>query len=330
MPTLVSDLAMFLLLIGGGGLWVASWLHVKRPTEAFCVGLGFAMLGLFFAGFLVHVASLPRLIWFALPGLAAIGLWTRRRQLGSIFKDPELRAVAGAWAIFAAWSIGLLGLVVVYSGGSWCSDWLEHYDRAVVFLHGSASDQLFYKGYYTLSARPPLINVVTAVLMRLGGRDFADCQVLMTLLGTLIIFPAWLLTARWIPKCPANTPYLLGLLLMINPMVMQNLTFNWTKSHTAFWVLGGVYFLLRGLLDADDRRSRMLAFAALAAGMLTHYSAGPWVVICVGAYVLLSRSRWFTAGFWRETANHGVIAALIFTPWLGWLSLQKGDRKSVV
>jgi hypothetical protein len=259
-----------------------------------------------------------------LPALAALGLWTRRRRIAPLLRDAELRRVSGAWAIFAAWSLGLLGLVVVYSGGFWSGDWLEHYQRAVFFLQGGPSDQLFLKGLYTLSARPPLANVVTAVFMRIGGGGFADCQVFMTLLGTSLLFPAWLLASRWQSQGRSAAPFLLGVLLMLNPMVMQNLTFNWTKSLTAFWILGGVYLLLRGLLDRDWLSGRRLAFAALAAGMLTHYSAGPWILVCVGAFLLLSRDRWPTLRFWRETATHGGIALLILAPWLVWITAQRG------
>lgn len=324
MSTLVPDILLFLLLAGGGGLWFASLWRGVRPAEALCIGLGCVYLAVFLAGFAVHVTSAPRELWFALPALAVLGLWTRRRRIAPLLRDEELRRVSGAWAVFAIWSLGLLGLVVVYSGGFWSGDWLEHYQRAVFFLQGGSSDQLFLKGIYTLSARPPLANVVTAVFMRLGGGGFADCQVFMTLLGTSLLFPAWLLASRWSPPGRPSTPFLIGALLMLNPMVMQNLTFNWTKSLTAFWILSGVYFLLRGRLDRDWLSARLLAFAALAAGMLTHYSTGPWILVCVGVFLLLSRAHWLTTAFWRETATHAAVAILILAPWLVWITAQRG------
>ncbi|MEY4489415.1 MAG: hypothetical protein RIQ79_1923, partial [Verrucomicrobiota bacterium] len=283
MTTLIWDLAVFILLVFGAALLIAPLWKKLSPAEAFTAGIGSSLFLIFLTGFTVHVTGVPRALWWALPVLLVTSLLAGRHRLKPFLQDKELRKLGGAWMIFAVWTIGLLGFVLIYSGGSWCSDWLEHYERALFFLHGGEAGRHFYKNLYSLSARPPLANVVTAVLMHLSGREFADFQVFNSLLGTLIIFPAWLLCRRW-ARPDTAAPLMLCAVLMLNPMVMQNLTFAWTKLITAFWVLSGVYFLLAGLRDPDGRHYRALGFSALSAAMLSHYSAGPWIVVAVGVY----------------------------------------------
>lgn len=324
MLTLIPDLATFLLLIPGGALLWASWLRHRRPAEAFALGLGGSLLAIFFVGLGIHIQSLPRLLWLVLPTAIAGGLWWRRSEVAAVARDAELRALGLAWIIFAAWSLGLLGLVVVYSGGGWAGDWVEHFERANFFLSGGGPNQKFYRGYYTLSARPPLANVVTSALMYLSGRTFADYQVFTTLLSTLILFPTWLLAARWMPRAGASSPFVVCVLLMLNPMVAQNLTFAWTKLPAAFWILLGTYFLLGGFTAAGDAPARRIGFACLAAAMVTHYSAGPWILVALGAYVVHGRSRLRSRDFWKETAAHALTALLILGPWAFWISAREG------
>lgn len=323
MPTLLLDLVVFVVLVFGGALCIAPLWKKLTPLEAFTAGIGGSLFLIFLAGLGVHVARLPRSLWWFIPLLLMVSLLLGRRGVKPFLQNIELRNLAVAWSIFAVWTLGLLAFVLVYSGGSWCSDWLEHYERARFFLHGGEATQHFYKNLYSLSARPPLANVVTAVMMHLSGDAFADFQVINALLGTLIIFPAWLLCRNW-AKPGTATPLLLCAILMLNPMVMQNLTFAWTKLITAFWILGGAHFLLAGLNDPRGRHYRALGFAALAAAMLSHYSAGPWIIVAVGVYFVAAHPRPSQRAFWIETAGHAGLALLIFAPWLVWIVGQLG------
>ncbi len=59
----------------------------------------------------------------------------------------------------------------------------------------------------------------------------------------------------------------------MNPAVMQNATYTWTKSLTAFFVIFAVCLYLAAWRKRDPVRMTA-AFACLAAGLLVHYSAG--------------------------------------------------------
>jgi len=312
----------FAWIVLGGGL--AFGAGIRRPAvEAFTLGVCLVLSAVFLAGFGAYVTHLPTAVWWSLPVAVLVGLARRRRAAAALLRDPGLRSALIAWAVLALWSFGLLACVGSYSGGHWAGDWIEHYERADFFRVAGPPDQRFLAGSYTLAARPPFTNVVTGVVLRLGGGGFAEFQILNALLGGLVIFPLTLLAARWAGAGRALVPWLLPLLL-VNPMVAQNLAFAWTKLPTAFWILCACFFLLRGLLDADAPRDRLIGFALLAVAMLNHYSAGPWILVWVLVYALRRRDFWATPAFWKETGRHAVIAVCILGVWAGWATAQFG------
>jgi hypothetical protein len=312
----------FAWIVLGGGL--AFGAGIRRPAvEAFTLGVCLVLSAVFLAGFGAYVTHLPTAVWWSLPVAVLVGLARRRRAAAALLRDPGLRSALIAWSVLALWSFGLLACVGSYSGGHWAGDWIEHYERADFFRVAGPPDQRFLAGSYTLAARPPFTNVVTGVVLRLGGGGFAEFQILNALLGGLVIFPLTLLAARWAGPGRALVPWLLPLLL-VNPMVAQNLAFAWTKLPTAFWILCACFFLLRGLLDADAPRERLIGFALLAVAMLNHYSAGPWILVWVLVYALRRRDAWATPAFWKETGRHAVIAVCILGVWAGWATAQFG------
>ena len=108
-----------------------------------------------------------------------------------------------------------------------------------------------------------------------------------------------------------------ALLFMLNPSVLENSTYAWTKLITVFFVLTGVYFFLPALA-AGSRRRLAAAFVFLAAGLLAHYSAGPYAVAIVTAYFWWRRSHWWRRAFWTETAICALPAALLLATWFVW------------
>jgi hypothetical protein len=323
----VGAVATFIWLVFGGGLALAARLRRHDPLEAFCLGVCGALALLFIAGFGVFAFSLPRLCWQPLPALVAFGLIVQLPRLRSLCADPALQRFALSWLLFALWALGLLACITTYSGGHWAGDWIEHYERAEFIRHGGPLSQTFLLGTYTFTARPPLANAITAVMLDLThGPVFPSYQIFTTLLGSLVFLPITLLIRRWCPSPSrfATAASVALLLLLVNPMVAQNITFAWTKLPTAFWILVGSYFLLRGLLDNDNLYSRALGFVALAFGFLCHFSAGVWIVLWVFFYGAHHRSRLHRFAFWRETALHAGLAALVFSLWFGWALAHYG------
>src|SRR5437879_13789989 len=75
-------------------------------------------------------------------------------------------------------------------------------------------------------------------------------------------------------------------LFAMNPVVMQNVTYTWTKAFTAFYVVLGLGFYLAAWRKNDLLRMTV-AFGALSAGLLAHYSAGPSLLFLTLSYLLL-------------------------------------------
>lgn len=276
MRDLIVQTAVFVIAVFGVGAALGPS-TLDRPVVRLTAGivLGFLLQFAFgFAGFAFHLPNRVVAIGMAAGCVALIGL--RHRAIRTLYRDAETRRFLASWALFAAWTLGLLSLIVTYSGGGWVADWVEHWQRTQFFLDRGSLDTRFAV-IYSLPARPPLANLVTAVWLECTGRDFAGFQVYTTLFGSLIVLPAWLLFARG-ARSEARVGWLI-LLLMLSPLVAQNSTFAWTKLPTAFFVLTGIALLLETLAErSTDECMPVIASAALALGVLTHYSAAPWCV----------------------------------------------------
>jgi hypothetical protein len=213
------------------------------------------------------------------------------------------------------WCLGWLSLVQNYSGGGWTSDWFEHWERALFFLHRAPADQLFL-GLYPLTARPPLENIVTAACLHLTTEDFAHYQLFSTLLSSLVFLPAALLVTRWSPERTAVA--VLAVLFMVNPLFVQNTVFPWTKLPAALLVLAALYFFLRHRDGHAPRISALLFAAALAAALLTHYSAAPYAVALGLGWLLWRPAGTGRSEFLRITVLAAGAGGLLLATWFGW------------
>jgi hypothetical protein len=293
-----------------------------RPLVRLAIGVTLAIGGWFaggFVGFALGASNAVTAMLLAVPAVAAVVL--RRRAALTLAREPEVRTFLAAWAVFAAWSLGLLALVVTYSGGGWVADWFEHWQRTLFFVERQPLETRF-AAIYSLTARPPLANLVIALLLAPVGATFPHFQVGMTLAGTLVLLPAWIAATRWGGARAAG--WWVVLLLMLNPLIAQNVTFSWTKLPTAFFVATAVCLALEGMEVRGERATRAAAAGCLGLAMLTHYSAGPWVIALAIAFVGVHRGDWGRAAFWRQLAALALVFAVIVGLWVGWSWLRFG------
>jgi len=104
---------------------------------------------------------------------------------------------------------------------------------------------------------------------------------------------------------------------------MQNATYTWTKLLTVFYVILAVRLYLSGWRKRDSVRMTA-AFVALAAGLLVHYSAGPYVVFFALHYLLVVfRTR---PAKWKELAAIAVSCGLLLFTWFGWSIAAYGAK----
>lgn len=310
------DFLLFGLMIGSLGLPCALHLRGFAPLERLALGVAGALLLLYLAALGLYATSAP---WIAAGLLPVAGLgaaWPRRAAARELWSDPEVRGALTGWLLLSLWCLGWHALIVSYSGGGWAGDWDEHYERALFFLHHWPADYRFI-GFNLLPARPPLANLATAAILGVTGDGMVHYQVATTLLSTLFFFPLAALVRRWSEASPAGA--LLALLLMLNPLVVQNATFPWTKLAAAFFVVLATLLLQR--TPGRDGRPGWAAIA-LTAGVLTHYSVMIWA-IALGAGWWWSISEQGKRGVaLRESMWAAPLSLALLLTWFGWAAIH--------
>jgi 4-amino-4-deoxy-L-arabinose transferase-like glycosyltransferase len=178
---------------------------------------------------------------------------------------------------------------------------LEHFQRSLFFLHRFPADTPILGGYQ-LPARPPMMNVLEAFFLAQTQDRFALFQVASAFLNVLLfLFCCLMLPALGLARRPRTLP--LVALFACSPVVIENATYTWTKSLSAFFAILAFWFYLAGCRK-NDRLRMVAAFLALTAGLLVHYSAGPYCLL-LGLHYLL-RVFWKRPRKWRERAQDDV------------------------
>ena len=104
-------------------------------------------------------------------------------------------------------------------------------------------------------------------------------------------------------------------LFAASPLVMENATYPWTKALAAFYAVLALWFYLAGWRKNDGLRITA-AFVALAAGLLAHYSLGPYCALLALHY--LARVFWRRPRKWRELGVITALCGLLLATWFAW------------
>ena len=312
------DFLNSLLLFGATALGLG-WLPATRlplaPAEKVAAAAALSLLGAFLFAWTIYVWALPAAALWALPMLGVVGLGLGWRGWIETWRDTDGRALIVGQMLVTGWCVGWLATIESYSGGGWAGDWFEHWERTRFFLEHGALDQKFL-GLYSLTARPPLANVVTGALLAVTRSDFAHYQFFSTLLASLVFLPAALLARRFSRGSGAIT--VCAVVFMLNPLFVENATFAWTKLPAAFFVLVSLYFFLRAQEPGAPLAAALLCAASLAAGLLTHYSAGPYAVMLALGWLWLGWPRRDVTDWRRATVLAMLVGALTLATWVGW------------
>jgi 4-amino-4-deoxy-L-arabinose transferase-like glycosyltransferase len=312
-PLLISSsLALFGVAVG------LAWPVTRRisldPLEQLLATVALSLLGVYLFAFAVFAARLPIALLAGVPALAAFNLVFQRRSLGTAFTNTDVRGAIAGQILICVWCMGWLGLILSYSGGGWIGDWFGHWQRAQFFLENGPRNVMF-NGFDPLPSRPPLVNVVTAAFLARPGGPFAQYQLVVTLLATLVFLPAALLARRFGGR---RAIAVLTVLLMMNPLFVQNATFTWTKLPTAFFVLTAIYFFLRAHDSEPSRFAAILCGVSMGAAILAHYSAVPYAVLLAAAWFTRGAKRWRDGAWWRATVLAFISCGAVLATWFGW------------
>ena len=322
-PMIADTLACLLLVLGvafGLSRPFADRLRLS-PAETLVAGAGLSLIGAWAVAWAVFTAGWPLSLYWLLPALAAAGLALGWRGTQRLAADPGARDLAAGQLIVTAWCVAFLAFVKNHSGGAWTGDSFEHWERARFFLRDWPRERLFIETY-ELPARPPLANLLTAAFMRMTRADYAHFQVVTAALASLAYLPVGLLAGRFGGRPAARVA---AVVLMVNPLFLQNATYPWTKLPAVFFILCGLYFFLR-VRDNDEasRRSAVACALLLGGAVVTHYSAGPYVAVLAIAWAAMGRLERPDAGFARMTAAAAAAGACVLAPWFAWSIAQYG------
>jgi hypothetical protein len=309
-----AALALLILAIGA---FAPGFFLLRRlrwnPLEKFSGSVVVSLVVLWLAAWILYLAGSWRAgsiaISLACAVLAALA-WSDIRRL---FASDRVRVAAGGFAFLLLWGLVLLATVRHYSGGTWFGDWLEHFQRTLVFFqHRPAASEIF--GGYRIPSRPPLAHVITAFVMAQTEDSFEIYQIAFCFLSLLAFLPCCLLLPRLARPWKSGVVPLAGI-FALSPVFMVNATWTGTKPIAAFFVISAIAFYLRAWKKHD--RSRMaLAFLAAAGGVVTHYSAVPYAIFLGLHYLIAVFPR--RRGRWQELAAIGLPAAIPLAAWFGW------------
>jgi hypothetical protein len=301
-----------------------------NPIEKLCASVGLSLLLVYLAAWCIYCLSpggeagqvaqtrgfiAVSVTCFALAALAV-------RNIVELVRSARVRRALLGYSFLFVWTLLILAVIRHYSGLGWGIDWLEHFQRALFFLHRFAVDTPIVMD--AVPARPPMMNVLAAFFLAQTSDSYALFQILFVFLNLLLFLPCCLMLpllsggrkARILP---------LVLIFAASPIVIENATYSWTKSLSAFYVLLALWFYLAAIRKNDSVRM-VAAFVAAASGLLVHYSAGPYCVFLALHYLI--RVFWKRPRKWRELATVAICGGLVLATWFSWSIAVFGLHKT--
>ena len=282
-----------------------SWDKEEKLTAAVCLSI----LALYLISFAAFLLKLPNWFFHVVLVLSLLFSVLRIRDIVEVFRDENVKESISLWLLINLWILLLSTLIQCFSGGGWGYDWFEHYHRSRFFF-----DQLPATAMPDLPSRPPLMNLLSSPFFAIAGNRFPVFQLLYSQLNTLVILPM-LLLGRLLCKGQRRLFVPFAVILTCNPMFVQNSMYTWTKLLAAFFLLAALHFYLKSW---KDREVLTLPFVwiLLSLALLTHYSAGPYVLIFAAHYGLYL--LWKRKNRWVEFMGSSSASGLLFMSWLGW------------
>ena len=299
-----------------------------NPLEKLCGSIGLSLILLYLASWAIYCAGprgdnipIHRAPFVAVALVcAAMGTVCWKDILRLLRTSPVKHALAG-FGFLLLWTAVLAAIIRNFSGALWFGDWLEHFQRSLFFLRHFPAGVEIFPGY-VLPARPPMMNVWTSFFLALTGDRFEIFEAVFLYLNLLLFLPCYLIMPA-LGKRARRRTWPLVLLFASSPLVMQNTTYTWTKAAAAFYVVLALWFYLAGWRKRDNVRTTV-AFLALAAGLVVHYSAGPYVAIVTLHYLIRVFPR--RAHKWRELAAIATLCGFLVGTWVIWSIAVYGGR----
>lgn len=313
-------LFFFSLLIYIAGFAPGEIIAVKltlSTEEKFAVSFGLSFLLYYLIGFLGYTFHIAPFITYAFLILLSLFVGLYHRKLRKHLTSENHHHYLLIFFLFFLVTVGLQAFLPSYNGGLWYFDWVEHYLRSLFFLQHQPLDTLI--GSYLLPARPPLFNIVVYAYQTVLGDSFWIYQIIATLLNITLILPCFLICKNILNIKGKYLFIILGLILLLTPSILTQITYTWTKGLSAYYLLMGLYFYIKSRTQnnlAIQQFSNVIISALfLSSAFLTHYSALPYIgIITLDAILLLFRKKWGI----RNLILFLSVIILFSSPWVFW------------
>jgi len=221
-----SALLLFLVCSFGPGFFFVRNKNFS-PLEKISLSFGLSFLLLYIASFTLYLLNLPPPFYYGITlGCFALFLISFR-DFKNLLKTPAFSKPFIYFGFLTLWTLIQLALIRNYSRGNWVGDWFEHYQRSLFFLDHFDYNFQFIQLYW-LPARPPLMNLLCSFFMVQTGSDFFYYQ-LFTLFLSLTVFFSFCLIVQLFSTRKRIYFVIPLVFFMLNPMMMNNLTYSWTR-----------------------------------------------------------------------------------------------------
>lgn len=328
----------------GPGLLVLPWVHVD-DDETIVVVVGLSLLAVFLAAFGIYLGNLPDgYCWAVTAGcVACIGF--RWNMLLRLLSHPLVRVQLAGLCLVLGHALLLQASIRSYNGLLWVGDWYEHFERTLFFIQRPDPHAVRFLSFilppdasYTLTARPPFMNVLTADVMSHTTPSFAAFQLASTWLNALACLPVMAIASRCSTRFhlgPERGVLAAAAALTLLPSFAENATFPWTKLLAAFYVLAAVLLVARRNAVTSPERLA-LAGTLLGAGVAVHYSSAVYSLVLGSAIVVIAacgdlpavRGTWSgrLARICTTSLAFGLPQLVVLLPWLGFSLATFGLR----
>jgi dolichyl-phosphate-mannose-protein mannosyltransferase len=310
--TILLSSTLFIVSLFGPGLVAVRYFNWDN-TEKIVGVIGVSLIFNYLTAFGIYVIDLPQWVYFIQALINVILFLSHYRIFREFLQDSHVIKIFYGYLVIIFWLFLCNAMISSFSGGAWRNDWYEHFHRTIFFLDRLPLDTVFIN-LYILPARPPLMNLLASYYLAIFGNDFFIFQHIFTLLNALVFFPVCLFANKYFSD-NKSTVLLVVILLMFNPLFVQNSTYTWTKLLTTFFILYSVYLYISSW-DSRDKTKLTMAGIMMAGGILTHYSAIPYALFLSLHYI--TYVFWYRQNKLKEFLINAFISILVLFTWFGW------------
>jgi hypothetical protein len=295
------------------------------PLEKFCASVGLSFILVWLANWILFLLGANNAVGCGAITVCCVILAALSfRDALRVLRSPRVLQAAAGFTFLLTFTLVALAAIRNYSGAGWAGDWLEQFSRSLFYLHHFPKDTQMFGGY-SMPSRPPGLNIIAAYIMAQTGDRFENFQITYTFLNLLLFLPCCLMlpffgrARRW-------AIVVLAALFTCSPFIFVNATYTGAKGLAAFYIVLGAAFYLKGWRKQDRLRT-VAAFLFLAAGLIAHYSAGPYCVFFAGHYLISVFPK--RTDRWKELASIAAAAGILLAAWFGWTIATYGLQGTV-